>query len=211
MPDQPRSYSGTEFMDKLQKDEITAPIVFTGMVKKSEEDKASFLFAAGGTCDHWVKIPVSSVEKVEVLEIAPCKTHSHPLVNLYLKSPQSPEAQLFSALAQGVRTTGERSQGFMMPQPPSWPSPYPGPWPDPHPGYGLGSVIGPYPRWGALQGLGTIEQAPQWPHGFPCRSGGSWCPPGYCCCPSPGGRFPSECVPDHGLPCRYACVNWLPR
>jgi hypothetical protein len=99
-------FSGEEFLQKLRHDEITTPIVFTGIVKKADEGADQFLFALSGNCGNWVKIPVAGIEKVEVLDVVACKDHTHPLVNLQFKRPQSEEGSLFLALAELSRVRG---------------------------------------------------------------------------------------------------------
>jgi hypothetical protein len=103
------SFSGDEFLHQLLNDEIAIPMVFTGTVKKPDVGTDHFLFAPGSDCEHWLKIPVTSVEAVEVLDVVSCKDHTHPLVKLRFKRPQSEEGSLFLALAQLSLVAGRMS------------------------------------------------------------------------------------------------------
>jgi hypothetical protein len=98
--------SGEEFLQKLRDDQITAPILFTGMVKKTDDATDHILFTHAADCTNWIRIPVTSIENVEILDVVPSKEHTHPLVNLRIKKPQSTEGLLFLALAQQSRVPG---------------------------------------------------------------------------------------------------------
>jgi len=105
MANETQSFAPEEFLARLARGEISRPIVFTGMVKRSEDDSACLLFARGN-CTNWIKIPLSSIEQIEVLDIVPCKDHTHPLVKLRLKRPQTDEGILFSSLTQLASSSG---------------------------------------------------------------------------------------------------------
>ncbi len=98
MSEQTKSYDAQEFLGRLVRNEITSPLIFTGMVKQAGDDK-HLLFAFGTHCEHWSKVPLEIIEKVEVLQILPCKDHTHPFVKLHFKHPASGEGQFFAALA----------------------------------------------------------------------------------------------------------------
>jgi hypothetical protein len=95
------SFSAADFVAKLRAGEFaSAPLTTTGLVKLSEDDGDALLFAHANDCSNWVKIPVSLLESVEFLRTMPCKDHSHPLVTLLFRAPQSAEAQTFAAIAK---------------------------------------------------------------------------------------------------------------
>jgi hypothetical protein len=91
-------FTAQEFMDKLRHDEIMAPLTVTGMVKVSDDDYNQIMFALGTQCADWTSVPLDLIESVEVLGSAPCEDHSHPLVALTFKKPESSEGAVFTAL-----------------------------------------------------------------------------------------------------------------
>jgi len=93
-----RVFTVQEFIDQLRRDEITTPLTVTGMVKVSEDSQTELMFAPGTRCLDWLLVPVASVESVEVLDVVPCDDHTHPLVTLTLKAPESSEGAMFAAL-----------------------------------------------------------------------------------------------------------------
>jgi hypothetical protein len=97
-----QSFAPREFLDSLKRDEIRRPIVLFGMVKPAEDDDQYLLFAHGYVCANWTRIPLTSIETVEFLNLAPCKDHTHPLVLLHMKQPETDEGQLFSSLVQAT-------------------------------------------------------------------------------------------------------------
>jgi hypothetical protein len=108
MASEKQLFAPQEFLAKLQGGEISRPVVFTGMVKKSEDDSDYLLFARGNKCTNWIKIPLSSIEKIDLLNIVACKDHTHPLVTLYLYRPQTEEGLLFLSLAQAPSSPTSR-------------------------------------------------------------------------------------------------------
>jgi hypothetical protein len=99
MKEDHETFTGEEFLNKLQNDEVISQIAFEGMVKKSKDDPKVIMFAHGTNCNGWVAIPAAQLEKVEVLSVVPCKEHSHPYVRIHLKRPTTDEGSLFSQLA----------------------------------------------------------------------------------------------------------------
>lgn len=94
------SFSTAEFVRKLRAGEFaSAPLAATGLVKTSEEEDG-LLFAHGSDCTNWISIPTRLIDRVEFLQVVPCKDHSHPLVTLVFSIPESPEAQVFAGLAK---------------------------------------------------------------------------------------------------------------
>ncbi len=104
-----QSFEPQEFLASLERDEISRPMVVRGMAKKSDDDEY-LQFAPGSRCSNWIQIPLASIESVEVVDVVPCKDHTHPLVNLRLKSPETSEGKLYAALAQNgpTRSPGRR-------------------------------------------------------------------------------------------------------
>ena len=72
------------------------------MVKPAKDDDQYLLFAPGYACENWIRIPLSSIETLDLLNFVPCNEHTHPLVLLHLKQPETDEARLFSSLAQAT-------------------------------------------------------------------------------------------------------------
>lgn len=79
-------------------------LVFTGLIDKSDDDPSMIRFARGLDCQQWKKIPTSAIEKVQFVQTVRCKDHSHPLVHLFLKEPQSPDGHAFAAVAHAHPT-----------------------------------------------------------------------------------------------------------
>ena len=77
----------------------TSTHVFTGMIKPTEGDDESIMFARVGDCGTWVKVSASQVDDIKLLHTVRCKDHTHPLVHLFMKEPQSSEGKAFAALA----------------------------------------------------------------------------------------------------------------
>jgi hypothetical protein len=97
-----RVYPPQEFLEKLVRDDLKPPLVFTGMVKKGEDNLNQVLFATGTNCANWRAVSLEMVESIEVLEIVPCKDHTHPRVKIYFKKPKSKDAMLFASLAAAM-------------------------------------------------------------------------------------------------------------
>ena len=97
-----QSFTPYEFLDRLKRDEIRRPVVLSGMVKPAEDDDDYLLFAHGSVCENWIRIRLNSIETIEFLNFVPCDDHTHPLVLLVLKQPETDEGQLFAALVQAT-------------------------------------------------------------------------------------------------------------
>ena len=106
-----QSFAPEDFIASLERDEISPPIVVRGMAKKSDDDQY-LQFAPGARCSNWIEIPLASIETVDVVDVVPCKDHTHPLVNLRLKAPETAEGKLFASLAQAGP---DRSPGRGLP------------------------------------------------------------------------------------------------
>lgn len=87
-----------EFVDKLRRNELTAPLTLTGIVKEAADDSTHLLFAFGTRCESWTSLPLDVIERIELLEHSTCGDHSHPLVHVTLKTPPSPEIAAFASL-----------------------------------------------------------------------------------------------------------------
>jgi hypothetical protein len=94
-----QGYAPEEFVAKLKAGGLDAPLAFVGMAKEAQDDQ-HLLFASGTACEQWIEVPLALVERVELGGMVPCRDHSHPLVKLELKEPESEEARLFAALAR---------------------------------------------------------------------------------------------------------------
>ena len=105
-----RNFTPSEFMERLARDDfsVAPPLVLTGMVKNAE-DENHLLFAFGFYCKDWIALPIEMIENIQWLASVPCKEHTHPLVNITIKEPESEEAKVFAALARSVQPSGFRS------------------------------------------------------------------------------------------------------
>jgi len=77
----------------------TSAHVFTGMIKPADDDKETIMYARAGDCSKWIKIPADHVADIQLIHIVHCEGHTHPLVHLFMKEPDSPHAKTFAALA----------------------------------------------------------------------------------------------------------------
>jgi hypothetical protein len=73
------------------------PIVLSGLVKVSDDDKGTLHFCLAG-CSDWVAIPVSLVEHGKYLKTVPCKDHHHDFMELHLKPSSDPNVQAVTGL-----------------------------------------------------------------------------------------------------------------
>jgi hypothetical protein len=99
-------FTAQEFIDKLRSDAIEAPLALTGMVKLPEDHSTELMFAPGTRCVDWMSVPLDAIESVEVLDVVPCDDHTHPLVTLTFKAPESSEGALFAALLRAAVKRG---------------------------------------------------------------------------------------------------------
>ena len=109
MKEKSESLSAADFFEKLQHDQLetTVPFSIIGMVKKSGGQEKTIEFAPGGNCSNWVTIPLEFIEDVEILKTISCKDHTHPLVKLKIKTPESIEGKLFFALLESMKHSSE--------------------------------------------------------------------------------------------------------
>jgi hypothetical protein len=42
----------------------------------------------GKVCENWIRIRLTSIETIELVNFVPCDDHNHPLVLLVLKQPE---------------------------------------------------------------------------------------------------------------------------
>src|SRR5437588_243125 len=72
-------FSGAELADLVAKGKLkekameNEPIRIRGMVKQSEGNDGTVLFCLGSGCEHWVRIPISVIEKGQYLKSAASK------------------------------------------------------------------------------------------------------------------------------------------
>jgi len=108
MKKEAKNYSPGEFIEKLKSDDFRSQsLIYTGMLKTAEDDK-HLLFANGTYCTNWTAIPIDIIENIELVDVIPCKDHTHPLVHITIKEPTSEEAKMFASLARSHPTTGWR-------------------------------------------------------------------------------------------------------
>jgi hypothetical protein len=99
-----KTFTPQEFIEKLTRDELTAPLALTGMVKTAEESSTEVMFAIGSDCAGWTSVPLNMIDNVEVLGVVPCKDHTHHRVRLTFNPPTSPEGTVFAALLNAATT-----------------------------------------------------------------------------------------------------------
>ncbi len=99
-----------EFVETLRGGGTGAPLRLTGMAKlPDDDDYPHLMFVLGTRCADWTSVPFDSIDSVEVKDSVPCDDHSHPLVTLTLKEPDSPEgAMLASLLRAALKRRGGR-------------------------------------------------------------------------------------------------------
>lgn len=105
------SLTPSEFYEKLQQGELDKPqpFIIIGMVKKSETEEKAIQFAPGGNCSNWITIPLEFIEDVEMIKTITCKDHTHPLVKLSVKRPETPEGKIFFAILEAMKQGSERT------------------------------------------------------------------------------------------------------
>jgi len=100
-----QSYSPSEFLESLKRNELKQPTALRGMVKAAEDDPKSLMFVPGTSCRSWTKIPLALIESVQFVKNVPCKDHTHPLVVLHLAEPKTDEGRMMLSLLQAVAPT----------------------------------------------------------------------------------------------------------
>lgn len=75
-------------------------IEHVAMVKPDDGKSGGLLVAVQPGCERWIPLPAAVIDRVEYLETARCKDHTHPLVRLTLRMPpeDNPIAVLFAEL-----------------------------------------------------------------------------------------------------------------
>ena len=90
---QTSTYNGADLENALRSDKFTkSSISITGMVKPSEQ-KGYILFAQSN-CDEWIAIPVKLINVAEYIGNTGCKDHSHPVMKISFKEPDSEEGKV---------------------------------------------------------------------------------------------------------------------
>jgi hypothetical protein len=92
--------SGDEFLKKLRSDDVSVPVLLTGLAKKPEDDGEFILFTPGATCGRWIRLPVRLIEKVEVMRVISCGDHQHPFIRLQIRKPETDEGMLLASLLE---------------------------------------------------------------------------------------------------------------
>ena len=122
-----QSYTPEEFVAKLNAGDVAPPLVFIGILKPGGDDH-HLSFAIGTSCDAWTELPLEMIERIELIDVITCQEHTHPLVMLFVKEPQSDEAMVFARLAKSQRPgrpqtapTGATTGAGPEPPRPWWP------------------------------------------------------------------------------------------
>jgi hypothetical protein len=84
---------------KLLENLEPAGMVFTGMVRPSLDDPNAVMFARPGD-KKWITLHQDQIADIKLVQAADRGKRSHPIVNLVMKPPQSPDGKAFSGLAQ---------------------------------------------------------------------------------------------------------------
>jgi hypothetical protein len=120
--DSRQTFDAREFLGNLKRDELTPPIVLPGMVKPADDSDDYLMFAQGTVCENWVRIPLASIESIDLVNLVPCAEHTHPLVLLRLKAPETDEGRVFASLMQAA-TQSRRQPSRRTTEPPPMQAP----------------------------------------------------------------------------------------
>lgn len=99
-----RVYPPEDFLQRQSGYAPLRPYTLIGITRETEE-KDRISFALDVARDNWLAIPLELVESVEVIGTVTTDGGSHPKVSLQLKDPQSPEGQIFAAVATTMEHT----------------------------------------------------------------------------------------------------------
>jgi hypothetical protein len=94
-------YSPTAFVAALRSPAglPKATIAVEGAVKEhADEPQEALLFSPGRVCAEWIRVPLDLIESIEDVGKVRCDGHLHHYVRLHLKTPDAPDARLFSDL-----------------------------------------------------------------------------------------------------------------
>ncbi len=89
--------SGKELLHLIKNKNLGSPIAVVGMVKESELAD-HIAFSPSRSCEQWINIPENSVQGWEHLGKQTCKDHSHDVVRLRLKRPETTEGAVLEQL-----------------------------------------------------------------------------------------------------------------
>lgn len=79
-----KELTGSELVEALEEGNFdSSPIKLNGIVKESGKKEIKF---SQFSCENWVTIPISIIEKAEFKGHHSCKDHSHPIVQITLKN-----------------------------------------------------------------------------------------------------------------------------
>jgi hypothetical protein len=95
--------SSSQLFAKLDRNELASRLVLTGLIKRPDSGESYVLFAFGTQCVVWRRIPQAIIEGIEYLTTISCGDHTHPLVKISFKEPQSEEASLFALLLDDMK------------------------------------------------------------------------------------------------------------
>ncbi len=91
-------FTAQEFSEKLRHGEVDTSVRLTGLAKLPEDSSTHLMFAIGSRCANWTTLPLDVIESVEMVEVVQCGDHTHPLVTLTFKTPETSEGSAFAAL-----------------------------------------------------------------------------------------------------------------
>lgn len=93
-----KRFSGEELVEALASGDLDQPdhVALTGMVKPAEE--AGSISFAQRSCKEWVDIPSEMIASAEVVGNRNCEDHSHPVVRIQLKQPDTSEGNAYRRL-----------------------------------------------------------------------------------------------------------------
>jgi hypothetical protein len=102
------TFSAQEFLERLGQEgaDLTGPLVVSGMAREVEGSSSELGLVAGTRCADWTTVPADVVESVEVRGSMPCGDHTHPLVRVTFKEPQSAEAAAYASLLRARTREG---------------------------------------------------------------------------------------------------------
>lgn len=102
-----------EFLERLHAGEFERDLVFSGMVKEDEQEEGVIQFSQGRNCENWVSIPTDKIKSVTMSQVVSCADHSHPYVELELKTPSTDEGEFFADVLGQLAAGNEEPRGPM--------------------------------------------------------------------------------------------------
>ena len=108
------TFTANDFIEKLNNDELRAPLICEGFAKPIENNREAFLFSIGTSCEEWTKIPLELIEKVEFIGEVSCRDHLHPLVRVHFKESPANDSfgSVFASILRGSNVIQRQPSGF---------------------------------------------------------------------------------------------------